>query len=193
MSNNSSTDSEPLAKFCAFFEKVGAKRLAGLDESFIHGMNEAHRAKAWAFLEKEFSRSSDSITGLYLLDRVRAVAKFKAELTSLHPADRHPALRRMLESNRLLMLRYINEVEAEAGYIDSMTAFAESEFEEVRGEFANAVPITAVTRSAVEALKRMIGREGVGATLTSAITKLMVIHGTDFDRRDPMYKSISWR
>jgi hypothetical protein len=74
-----------------------------------------------------------------------------------------------------------------------MTAFAESEFEEVRGEFANAVPITAVTRSAVEALKRMIGGEGVGATLTSAITKLMVIHGTDFDRRDPMYKSISWR
>jgi hypothetical protein len=96
----------------------------------------------------------------------------------------------MLESNRLLMLRYINEVEAEAGYIDLMTAFAESEFEEVCGEFANAVPITAVTRSAVEALKRMIGRESVGATLTSAITKLMVVHGTDFDRRDPMYKSI---
>jgi hypothetical protein len=52
MSNNSSTDSEPLAKFCAFFEKVGAKRLAGLDEGFIHGMNQAHRAKAWTFLEK---------------------------------------------------------------------------------------------------------------------------------------------
>lgn len=185
-----SLKSEALAKFYEFFDKAGTERIKGLDESYFETMSEADRREAWDFLEPEFVRSSDAISGLYLLDRARAVALFRAEIDVPVSAASYPALRRNLESNKLLMLRYINKFKPDAVYIDAMTVFADSEFDEIRGEFAQSLPVSPVTRGAVRALKRMIFTEIESIPLTSAITKLMVMHGMDFDRRDPVYKSI---
>jgi hypothetical protein len=179
-----------LLEFFAFFQKTGADRLSGLDKHYFERMSDADRQEAWNFLEPEFTRSSDSITGLYLLDSVKAAALFKAEIDTPMPSAPYPALRRTLESNRLLMLKYINKVQPDPFYVDAMTAFANSEFDDVRGEFAQAVPISPVTRSVVDALKHMIFTEVEQIPLTMAVTKLMVIHGMDFDRHDPVYKSI---
>jgi len=190
MRNNYCVNGSPRSEFFAFFEKIGTERLMGLKVSYFDGMSEADRQEAWNFLCKDFARSSDSITGLYLLDNLRAVALFKVEIDAPMQAAPYPALHRALESNRLLMLTYINWVEPNPICIDAMTAFANSEFEEIRGEFAQAVPISPVTRGVVAALKRMILTEIEGIPLTLAITKLMVIHGMDFDRHDPIYKSV---
>lgn len=179
-----------LAKFYAFFDKTGTERLSGLDPGYFDGISEAERQEAWHFLDNDFACSPDAITGLYLLDSARAVALFKEEIDAPMPAAPYPAQRRALESNRLLMLKYITKRDPDPIYIDAMTAFANSEFEEIRGEFAQAVAIAPVTRGAVDALKRMIFTEVERIPMTSAITKLMVIHGMDFDRHDPVYKSI---
>lgn len=88
------------------------------------------------------------------------------------------------------MLRYIYKVDPNPIYIEAMTEFSNSEFKEIRGELAGAVPIAPVLRGTVDALKRMIFTEIDRIPKASAITKLMVIHGLDFDRHDPMYKSI---
>jgi hypothetical protein len=47
-----------------------------------------------------------------------------------------------------------------------------------------------VTPEALEALKGMVFTETERIPRTSAITKLMVIYGLDFDMDDPFYKSI---
>lgn len=179
-----------LVRFYEFFEKTGTERLSSFDESYFEGMSQADRQEAWNFLENAFARSADSITGLYLLGSVNAVSLFKAEIATSMPTTPYPALRRALESNRLLMLSYICKLEPDPIYIDAMTEFVNSEFEEIRGEFAQAVPVSPVTHNVIEALKRMIFTEIERIPLTSAITKLMVIHGMDFDRHDPLYKSI---
>lgn len=181
-----------LGKFYAFFDKTGTERLSGLDASYFDGISEAERQEAWTFLQNDFAGSPDAISGLYLLDSIKAVALFKAAIDAPMPAALYPAKRRALENNRLLMLmlKYITKVDLDPIYIDAMTAFASSEFEEIRGEFAQAVPIAPVKRGAVEALKRMIFTEVERIPMTSAITKFMVIHGMDFDRHDPVYKSI---
>jgi len=190
MQNNFFMKSEPLLKFYAFFEKSGTARLDGLDRSYFNGMNEADRQEAWHFLESDFASSQDAITGLYLLDTDKAVALFKTEINAPMPASPYAATRRQLESNRILMLRYIYKVDRNPIFIEAMTEFSNSEFEEIRGEFAEAVPIAPVLRGTVDALKRMIFTEIDSIPMTSAITKLMVIHGLDFDRHDPVYKSI---
>lgn len=88
------------------------------------------------------------------------------------------------------MLRYINSVDPDPKYINAMNEFARSEFEDVRSQFAQSVPIDKVTPGAVDALKGMIFTETERIPLASAITKLMVIHGMDFDRKSALYKSI---
>ena len=179
-----------LAKFYAFFDKTGTERLSGLDQSYFDGISQADRQEAWYFLVSDFARSPDAISGLYLLDSAKAVALFKAEIDMPMSITSFSAVRRMLESNRLLMLKYINKRDPDPIYINAMTAFANSEFKEIRGEFASSVPIAPVTRGVVDALKRMIFTEIERIPITLAITKLMVIHGMDFDRHDPVYKSI---
>ena len=62
--------------------------------------------------------------------------------------------------------------------------------EQVRALFANAAPIHNVTPELVAALKGMIFTETERIPLSAAITKLMVIHGMDFDAQNPVYKSI---
>ena len=52
------------------------------------------------------------------------------------------------------------------------------------------MPTKKTTHDAVEALKAMIFTEVERVALTSAITKLMLIHGMEFDRSDPLYKSL---
>jgi hypothetical protein len=71
-----------------------------------------------------------------------------------------------------------------------MTEFASSEFENVRFLFAKAAPTHQVTPEVVAALKGMIFTETEQLPLSAAISKYMVIHGMDFDARDPLYKSI---
>jgi hypothetical protein len=186
----SSLKSSCLEKFYAFFDTTGKERLGGLDRSYFDGISEADRQEAWHFLVDDFARSPDAITGLYLLDNAKSVALFKAEIDAPMPTTPFSALRRMLESNRLLMLKYINKHDPDPTYINAVNVFANSEFEEIRGEFARAVPVAPVTRGVVDALKRMIFTETECIPITSAITKLMVIHGMDFDRHDPVYKSI---
>ena len=190
MQNNFFVKSEPLLKFYAFFEKSGTVRLDGLGRSYFNGMNEADLQEAWQFLENDFASSQDAITGLYLMNTDKAVALFKSEINSPMRASPYAATRRQLESNRILMLRYIYKVDPSPIYIEAMTEFSNSEFEEIRGEFAEAVPIAPVLRGTVDALKRMIFTESKCIPMTSAITKLMVFHGLDFDRHDPVYKSI---
>ena len=190
MQNDFFVKSESLSKFYTFFEKSGTVRLDGLDRSCFDGISEAERQEAWHFLENDFARSQDAITGLYLLDTDKAVALFKTEINAPMPASPYAATRRQLESNRILMLRYIYKVDPNPMYIEAMTKFSNSEFDEIRGEFAEAVPIAPVLRGTVDALKRMIFTEIDSIPMTSAITKLMVIHGLDFDRHDPVYKSI---
>lgn len=190
MQNNFLTKSKSLLRFYAFFDKGGMERLNGLDRSYFVGTSEADRQEAWDFLINDFARSPDAITGLYLLDRVKAVALFKAEIDAPMPASPYAATRRQLESNRMLILRYIQKVDPNPIYIEAMTEGSSSEFEEIRGEFAEAVPIAPVLRGTVDALKRMIFTETDSIPMTSAITKLMVLHGLDFDRHDPVYKSI---
>lgn len=179
-----------LAKFYSFFDKTGTERLSGLDQSYFDEISEADRQEAWNFLVTDFARSPDAITGLYLLDSAKAVALFKVEIDTPMPTTPLSALRRMLASNRLLILRYIAKLDPDPIYINAMKAFANSEFKEIRGEFARSVPITPVTRGVVDALKRMIFTEIERIPITLAITKLMVIHGMDFDSDDPVYKSI---
>jgi hypothetical protein len=179
-----------LAEFHAFFGKTGTERLNGLGESYFAGMTDSEKKEAWNFLVNGIASSTEKITGLYHLDSVRAVALFKEAIA--HPLDTspYPAEQKAIDSNRLLMLRYINSVEPDEKYVRAMCGFAKSPFEDVRTEFAQALPAHQLTLEAVDALKGMIFTETDTLALSSAIMKLMLIHGMEFDRRSPLYKSI---
>jgi hypothetical protein len=88
------------------------------------------------------------------------------------------------------MLRYIYAVEPRRQYIDAMCKFSHSEFERVRGQFAQSVPANQTTPETIDALKRMIFTETETMPLTSAISKFMAIHGIEFSMDDPVYKSV---
>lgn len=178
-----------LSRLYGFFEKYGRERLDGLDKSYFAGLTDSERAEAWAYLKKDFFLSIDCICGLYLLDRIKAVALFKQSL-ELSIDSPYPAERSALAINRLLLLRHINSAEPDVTYIDRMTDFASSEFPQVRAEFAQALPVHQATRRAVDALKNMILTETETIALGSAITKLMGVHGLDYKNDDPVYKSI---
>lgn len=178
---------EPLYRF---FETSGTERLAGLSESHFFGLSEEEREDAWNFLKNGFALSSERITGLYVLDKIKAVNLFKTEVGLPMVSSPFPAEQQALESNRLLMLRYISSVEPDDKYVDAIDEFATSQFPKIRAEFAQSLPTRQPARRAVDALKGMIFTETERIPLTSAITKLMAIHGMDYDINDPLYKSI---
>ena len=179
-----------LERFFAFFEKYGTERLNGLDESYFDGMSPTERAEAWNFLAEGFQLSTDKIKGLFVLDKISAVELFKKEVDSPIPSSPYATERQSLQSDRLLMLRCIYNVDPDEKYIAAMTEFSNSEFDEIRGEFADSLPASPVTHSAVDALKRMIFTEAEKIPLSFAIMKLMSIHGLVFDSQDSIYKSI---
>jgi hypothetical protein len=184
------TSNPKLALIYGFFEKTGTERLQGLDPSYFVGLNEEEKEEAWNFLSDRFASSTDTISGLYYLDQKRAVAAFKVEIEVPIAPSPYPDQRESREECRLLMLQYINSVEPDEKYVAAINEFARSEFKQVRTLFAKSVPIHKVTEGAVEALKGIIFTETEVAPLSAAITKFMVIHGMDFDRKDPLYKSI---
>lgn len=183
------TRPSPLARLYAFFESTGSERMQGLDESYFTGMSVSEKAQAWDFLKDRFDRSSDCIIGLYLLDPLRAVDLFKEAVAAPIPETPYDATRRDLEGNRVLMLRKIVEIDAQPAYLDAINEFSHSQFAGVRAAFAKAVPRDKVTPGAVAALKGMIYTETEMSPLSAAITKLMSIHGVDYDPDDPLYRS----
>lgn len=179
-----------MAAFYSFFETFGTERLNGLGESYFIGMTDSEKEEAWNFLFKGFASSSEQITGLYHLDSIKAVSHFKEAIALPVAAPQYPAEQESIERNRLLMLRYINNVEPNEKYVTAMCPFSRSQFEDVRTEFAQALPSHQITCEAVEALRGMIFTETDSLAQASAIEKLMLIHGMEFNRRNPVYKSI---
>lgn len=102
----------------------------------------------------------------------------------------YPDQPQAFECNRLMLLEYVSSVEPDGKYVDAMSEFANSEFPEIRGQFARCLPLHQVTPDAVEALKRMVFTEMERILRTSAITRLMALHGMNFDMGDALYKSI---
>ena len=179
-----------LAAFYAYFQTYGTARLDGLGYGYFVGLTDSEREEAWNFLLDGFPSSGESITGLYSLDWARAVSLFKAAVALPLEAAQYPAQQEAIEENRLLMLRYINDVEADRKYLAAICEFSTSQFKDVRAVFARSVPVQQVTHEAVNALKSMIFAETDTIVLASAIPKLMAIHGMEFDRKNSIYKSI---
>lgn len=179
-----------LAPLFGFFESYGAERLQGLDESYFSALNDEEKEEAWNFLKDGFDLSPERITGLYILNKSRAVDLFKQALRSPFASSVFAAERQALEGNRLLMLKYVNSVEPDKNHINAMSQFARSEFARVRTQFAQSLPADQSTSAALDALKGMIFTEAERIPLTSAITKFMAIHGMDYDMDNPLYKSI---
>jgi len=148
-----------LDRLYAFFKKYGAERLHGFDASYFDGMSAAERDEAWRFLSRGPSLSTEAILGLYLLDQIRAVELFIRESDAPIASSPYTTVRQSLQSDRLLMLRCIYNVDPDEKYIVAMTEFSNSEFDEIRGEFADSLPASPATHSAVDALKRMIFTE----------------------------------
>jgi hypothetical protein len=181
---------EQLSRFYQFFKTSGTERLNGLDESYFVDLTEGEKQEAWSFLSQGDSFSEESIKGLYILDKIRAISLFKKMLASPIKDSPCPDQRQDSERSRLLLLAYVNSVEPDEKYIDTMSEFANSEFADVRGQFARCLPTHQITPKALAAIKGMVFTEAERIPRTSAITKLMVIHGMDFDMDDPLYKSI---
>jgi hypothetical protein len=184
------TTNPKLAPIYGFFEKYGTERLHGLDPSYFLALDEREKEEAWIFLSAGFALSAERISALYNLDENRAVVAFKKAIDAPTATSPYPAEKKSMEECRLLMLECINRVAPDERHVAAINEFAGSEFEDVRAQFARSVPIHRVTRSAVDALKRMIFTETETIALTMATTKFMVIHGMDFSARDPLYKSI---
>ncbi|MDK6079996.1 hypothetical protein [Massilia varians] len=179
-----------LSRFYRFFETYGTERLNGLDESHFYGLSANEKEEAWDFLKNSRALSTERIRGLYLLDKARAVELFKQLVAAPLKESEFPAERQAAENSRLAMLSYIYSVDPEETCVSAMCEFANSEFSRVRAAFAQTLPIDRTTPEAVDALKRMIFTEIERIPLTSAITKLMVIHGLDYDINNPLYDSI---
>lgn len=177
---------EPLYRF---FETYGTDRLSGLNESYFRDLNASEKAEAWNFLMKR-GLSEETIKGLYLLDKDRAITVMSESLALPMEVSSYPAEQEELEKARLLMISYVNSVDPSEEYIAAMCDFARSKFESVRALFAQSLPEHKITPDAVEALKGMVFTETETIPLSSAITKLMAIHGLEFDSHDPLYRSI---
>jgi hypothetical protein len=186
-----STSASPrVAAIQGFFEKTGSERFQGLDSSYFVGLNETEKEEAWNFLSYRFATSTDTINGLYYLDPKRAVAAFKKEIEAPIEFSQFRDEREFEEECRLLMLQYVYAVEPNEMYVAAINKFANSESKRIRALFAQCVPTDKVTHEAVDALKRMIFSETDVFPRAVAIQKFMVIHGMDFDRKNPMYISI---
>jgi hypothetical protein len=182
--------SEKLARIRGFFDKTGSERLQGLDPSYFSGLSQNEKEEAWNFLSDRFALSTDTISGLFLLDQNRAVSAFKKEIDAPISASLFPEQRENREECRLLMLQYINSVEPDVKYVMAMNEFAASEFEDVRTLFVQSIPTHGVTSETVDALKAIIFTETEILPRVAAIQKFMLLHGMDFDRKNPLYKSL---
>ena len=183
-------DTGNLAPFYRFFETYGSERLDGLNDSHFAGLTTSEKEEAWNYLKDRFESSEERISGMYKLDPSRAVMLFKDALKNPVESSPYAASREAIEECRLMLLRFVNSIEPARQYVDAMTEFARSEFENVRFLFANAAPIYQVTPEVVAALKSMIFAETERLPLSAAISKYMAIHGMDFDLWDPHYNSI---
>ena len=184
------THDSKLSRLYQFFNTYGPERMSGLDRSYFAEMTAAERAEAWDFLMAGFPDSVDNITGLYLLDKMRAIEQFKVALDRPAPASEFPAERRETEINRLLMLRYVTNTDPDPRYIAMLADFARSEFEDVRAQFAQSLSIKNATTDNVNALKGMIFTETERLPLASAILALMDLHGVSSDPDDPEHRAI---
>lgn len=185
-----STSNPRLDSFYRFFETYGTERLNGLSESYFIGLNDNDKEEAWNFLRDGFSLSADRITGLYILNKSRAVDLFKNAVALPIESSPFPAEQQAMESNRLLMLRYINSVDSDDEYVAAMSDYANSQFPAIRAEFARSLPTHQPMPKAIDAIKGMIFTETERIPLTSAITKFMAINGMDYDMNNSLYKSI---
>jgi hypothetical protein len=163
-----------LARIYRFFETYGRERLDGLDESYFAELSQPEKKEAWNFLDAGIPSSYEHIKGLYLLDRDRAIQRFSKALALPIEQSQYPSEREQLESSRLLMLSYVNCV-------------AKSEFSDIRGQLARALPVQNIIPEAVKALKTMILTETNIGSRAAAITKFMSIHGLKFKLKDPVY------
>ncbi len=179
-----------LSRFYAFFEKFGTERLNGLDSSYFEDLTPAEKAEAWAYLKDGFELSDERIRGMYLLDPAGAVELFlKAVQTPIEDSP-YPAKRQAAEQSRVLMLRCIAAQQPSAESLNKLASCANSEFPKVRSSVMQSLPTKQITPEAVEAIKSVVFTEVDEIALTTAITKLMAIHGMEFNARDPIYKSI---
>ncbi|MBC7683811.1 MAG: hypothetical protein H7176_01115 [Bdellovibrionales bacterium] len=179
-----------LGPFYRFFETYGSVRLDGLNDSHFADLTTAEKEEAWNYLKDRFECSDERISGMYTLDPSRAVVLFKETLKKPMEASPYAASREAIEESRLMLLNFVNSVEPDKQYVDAMTEFARSEFENVRFLFARTAPIYPVTPEIVAALKGLIFTETERLPLSAAISKYMVINGMDFDLWDPLYNSI---
>jgi len=124
------TDSPKLSCLYKFFNTYGRERLDGLDRSYFRDLSPAEKAEAWNFMVDGFEDSVDAITGLHLLDQMRALEQFKRALDSPVSPSEYAATRRADEINRLLMLRYVTNADPDSHYVAMLPEFARSEFEE---------------------------------------------------------------
>ncbi len=184
------TGSPKLSRLHSFFNTYGRERLDGLDSSYFRDMSPDESAEAWYFMSDRFAESVDKITGLYLLDQVRAIEQFKRALDSPMPSSEYPATRRADEINRLLMLRYVTSSDTDPRYIAMLPEFARSEFEEVRAQFAQSLSVRNATTEVVTALKEMFYSEAELLALASAIFALKKLHGWSYDPSDSRQRSI---
>jgi hypothetical protein len=178
-----------LAELAAFFQTYGTKRLDGLEESYFFDLNAQGKEEAWEFLKAGFWSSTERIKGLYILDPCRAVDLFKETLAQPMADSPYSSARKEIESSRLMMLEYVCETEPDKDHIESMALFAKSQFEDIHAQFAKNVPAQKTTPNVTDALKTMIFTETESIPRSSAIRKLMAIHGIDFKLDDPLYKS----
>lgn len=185
-----SISNSKLDRFYHFFETYGNERLNGLDESYFIGLNQSEKDEAWNFLKDGVPTSYERIKGLYVLDQARAIPLFKTAVALPMEPSPYASEREQLESSRLLMLSYINSVEPEEKFINAMIAFANSEFPDIRAQFARSLPAKKITPEAIEALKNIILTETETNPRTSAITKFMSVHGMKFKLKDAVYDSI---
>jgi hypothetical protein len=176
-----------LARIYRFFETYGRERLDGLDESYFAELSQPEKKEAWNFLDAGIPSSYEHIKGLYLLDRDRAIQRFSKALALPIEQSQYPSEREQLESSRLLMLSYVNCVEHDPKILKEMTEFAKSEFSDIRGQLARALPVQNIIPEAVKALKTMILTETNIGSRAAAITKFMSIHGLKFKLKDPVY------
>jgi len=179
-----------LERLYHFFDTYGTERLNGLDESYFFDLNQSEKEEAWNFLRKGVPSSYEHIKGLYALDPDRALQVFKAAIDIPMETSSYESEREQLESSRLLMLSYITSIEPEEKYINAMVKFSNSEFPDIRGQFARSAPAHKTTFEAIEALKKMIFTETEISPRTYAITKLMASYGMKFKLKDPIYDSI---
>lgn len=184
------TSNPKLERLYHFFKTHGTERLNGLDESYFFDLHQSEKEEAWNFLRNGVPSSYEHIKGLYALHPDRALQVFKAAIGIPMEISSYESEREQLESSRLLMLSYITAIEPEEEYINAMVDFSNSEFPDIRGQFAQFAPAHKTTFEATEALKKMIFTETEISPRASAITKLMALHGMKFKLKDPIYDSI---